>query len=119
MSTQTHGFDLTYQIDEDSLLAALDRLLINNIEMAVGSLGMTIPLNGLEALGAPVIPVNTVQSGRLQITNQPVTTLTMPSTVDGNLTLRINFPNTLLSLDAVPPLLGLNVFSGLGALSPR
>lgn len=119
MSTQTHGFDLTYQIDEDSLLAALDRLLIRNIEMAVSSLGMTIPLNGLEALGAPAIPVNTVQRGRLQITNQPVTTLTMPSAVDGNLTLRIDFPNTLLSLDAVPPLLGLNVFSGLGALSPR
>ena len=79
MSTQTHGFDVTYQIDRESLLASFDRLLLHNIETAVDSLEFAIPLNGLGAIGAPAIPANALQSGRIQITNQPDTTLTMPN----------------------------------------
>src|SRR5689334_10830602 len=108
MSTQTHGFDSVYQIDRGSLLAALEKLLVANVELALKSTNLAIPLGGVEAVGAPVIPANTLQTGRFQLTSQPTTSLTMPTAVDGNLTLQIDFPNTLLSLDAVPAAVGLN-----------
>lgn len=117
MSTQTHGFDCVYQIDRGSLLASLDRLLTHNVQLALRTLNLSIPINGLELAGTPLAPANTVQHGLLQTTSQPTETLTMPTTINGNLTLQLTFPGTLISLNAVPPL-GLNVFAGLGALVP-
>lgn len=118
MSTETSGFDLLYQIDRDSLLAALDRILVQNMALRLSSLNLGIPINGAQNGGAPVIPAGTLQNGTLQLTSVPEASLTMPTTPDGDLILQVDFPDTLLTLQAVPALVGLNVFAGLLALAP-
>lgn len=118
MSTQTHGFDSVYLIDRASLLASLDRVLTYNIQLALRTLNLSIPINGLELAGTPLAPANTLQQGLLQTTSQPTETLTMPTTINGNLTLELTFPGTLLSLNAVPAVVGINLFAGLRALAP-
>ncbi|HTJ85512.1 MAG TPA: hypothetical protein VL400_27535 [Polyangiaceae bacterium] len=114
MDAQTHDFDVVYQIGADSLLAALDRLLLDALELRLSQLDLAVPLTGL-ASTVP-IPTNTVQQGRLQITQQAVATIALPTTPGSDeLTVTVTLAGVRLALDAVAVLL---TFAGVGALVP-
>jgi hypothetical protein len=109
MDAQTQGFDVVYEIDQDSLLGSLENLVTDAVGLRLASLDLFVPLP------APA-PANTVQHGALKMLSQPTTTLELPASDDPTVAaLTIRFAMTLLSLDVVPGAVG---FPGVGALPP-
>jgi hypothetical protein len=115
MQDQTHGFDVAYALDQSSLLAALDGMLLDDLGVRLATLPLTVPLAGLAA----VVPAGTTQSGRLVPTSRPTMSLAMPTTPNGNLTITVTLQAAALSLDSVPGVgTAVNVFQTVGGLAP-
>lgn len=108
MDGQLGGYDVSYQLDADSVRKALQSVVVDPLAMRLTTLPLAV------VLSSPA-PANTMQSGAIQAASPPTVSLTMPAAVGGSVSLVVTYASMLLSLQAVPGVVG---FAGVGALPP-